>query len=97
MTATTTETFGDHYCIQSTRIERMDTKLDDIDKKLDDLVSIRGPIVNMSEQITRLTLLIENGNNKKRKLLDDAWKWLGLSILILAAVIAALLGVKLPI
>lgn len=95
MTAVTTETFGNHYCIQATRIEKMDGKLDEIDKKLDDLVSMSGPVSKVAQQVERLTTLIENGNNKKR-LPDEAWKWLGLSILILAAVIAALLGVDIP-
>jgi len=85
-----------HYCIQASRIIRIEEKVDRIDEKLDKLNSVDGTVGKMSKQVERLTTLIENGANKKNAISGDTWKWLGLSILILAAIIAALLGVNIP-
>lgn len=84
-----------HYCIQADRIIRVEHKIDKIDEKLDKLSSVDGTVGKMSKQVERLTTLIENGASRK-SVSSDTWKWLGLSILILAAIIAALLGVNLP-
>ena len=87
---------GPRYCIQSQRIIRMESKLDAIDRKVDEILSVEGTIGKLSIQMEHLTTLIENGNGKKKQQQPDIWKWLGLSVLVLALIIATLLGVDLP-
>ena len=87
---------GPRYCIQSQRIIRMEGKLDAIDRKVDEILSVDGTIGKLSIQMEHLTTLIENGGGNKKQQLPDIWKWFGLSVLVLALIIAALLGVDLP-
>ena len=86
-----------NYCIQSVRIERIEAKIDKLDDKLETHFSPDGTIGNMSQQITRLATLIENGHKRKppeNSLLK--WPWYGLVILALSVIIAALLNIDLP-
>jgi len=82
----------DHYCIQSKRIEKMDSKIDDIHEQF----QVDGSIGVMSGQLTRLTTLAENGSAKKKAsaVPERLIYWI---ISGLVAVIAALVGIKLPI
>ena len=86
----------DHYCIQAQRIVRIEDKLDNIDAKIDRLSSVDGTVGKMSGQLERLTALIESGNTGRKQLGADIWKWFGLSVLVLAVIIATLLGIKIP-
>ena len=78
-----------HYCIQADRIQQMDEKLDDIH----DEFQITGTIGIMSGQLSRLTTLAENGTKKK----EIPEKVIFLIIAGLVAIIAALVGVNLPV
>jgi len=82
----------DHYCIQATRIEKMDQKLDDIHEQF----QVDGTIGEMSGQLTRLITLAENGSKKKESppSTDKIIYWV---IAGLVAIIAALVGVNLPV
>ena len=92
----------DHYCIQQPRIERIDKKVDVINAKLDKLANIEGPIAQLSQQTTRLTTLIENGDIKGAAARDEDNKpdwWSRLPWLValgLVGILGALLGTKLP-
>ena len=81
----------EHYCIQAKRIEKMDQKLDDIHHHF----QVDGTIGVMSGQIKRLTTLAENGHKKKENghipLKTALWIIAGL-----VAIVAAVLGVNLP-
>jgi hypothetical protein len=81
----------EHYCIQANRIEKMDRKLDDIHEQF----QVDGAIGKMSGQLTRLTTLAENGTKKKDEPQppDKIIYWV---IAGLVAIIAALVGVNLP-
>lgn len=83
---------AEHYCIQAKRIEKMDRKLDDIHEQF----QVDGAIGVMSGQLTRLTTLAENGTKKKEEHPppDKIIYWV---IAGLVAIIAALVGVNLPI
>jgi len=85
-----------HYCIQAQRIVRIEDKLDKIDEKIDRLSSVDGTVGKMSGQLERLTALIENGGTGRKQQGADIWKWFGLSVLVLAVIIATLLGIKIP-
>ena len=82
----------DHYCIQAKRIEKMDKKLDDIHSQF----QVDGTIGVMSGQIRRLTTLAENGHKKKENGNGTRDKITLLVIAILAAIIAGLVGVNIP-
>jgi hypothetical protein len=81
----------DHYCIQAKRIEKMDRKLDDIHEQF----QVDGAIGVMSGQLTRLTTLAENGTKKKNNS-HPPEKIIYWVIAGLVAIIAALVGVNLP-
>jgi len=81
----------DHYSIQATRIEKMDGKLDDIH----DQFQVDGTVGIMAKQVERLSALIENGHKKKENGSNPSRTVL-LIILALAAIIAGLLGINLP-
>ena len=78
-----------HYCIQADRIQQMDEKLDDIH----DEFQITGTIGIMSGQLSRLTTLAENGTKAK----ESPEKIVYWVIAGLVAIIAALVGVNLPV
>ena len=82
---------AEHYCIQAKRIEKMDRILDDIHQQF----QVDGAIGVMSGQLTRLTTLAENGSKKKEPAgsPDKVIYWV---IAGLVAIIAALVGVNLP-
>jgi hypothetical protein len=82
---------AEHYCIQAKRIEKMDRKIDDIHEQF----QVDGTIGTMSGQLTRLITLAENGSKKKEEhtLPDKVIYWV---IAGLVAIIAALVGVNLP-
>ena len=81
----------EHYCIQAKRIEKMDKKLDDIH----DQFQVTGTIGIMSGQLQRLTTRAENGTKKKEngKIPANVVYWI---IAGLVAILAAVLGVSLP-
>ena len=81
----------EHYCIQAKRIENMDKKLNDIH----DQFQVDGTIGTMSGQLTRLITLAENG--KKNENGGIPHKIVYLIIAGLVAILAALVGVNLPI
>jgi len=81
---------AEHYCIQAKRIEKMDRKLDDIHEQF----QVDGAIGVMSGQLTRLTTLAENGSKEKEHVSPD--KVIYWVIAGLVAIIAALVGVNLP-
>ena len=80
---------AEHYCIQADRIEKMDKHLDDIH----DEFQVTGTIGVMSGQLSRLATLAENGTKKK----EIPEKVIYLIIAGLVAIIAALVGVNLPV
>ena len=82
----------EHYCIQAKRIEKMDRKLDDIHEQF----QVDGAIGVMSGQLTRLTTLAENGTKKKEEPPPPVEKIIYWVIAGLVAIIAALVGVNLP-
>jgi len=82
-------------CIQADRIVLIDEKIDAIDKKLDAIVDMNGPIAKISNQVQRLTGLIENGRMKSRPFdFPDKLPWI--VVLTLVGILATLLGSKLP-
>jgi hypothetical protein len=78
----------EHYCIQTTRIEKMDQKLDDIH----DEFQVNGTVGVMSGQLKRLTTLAENGH-KENTVPTKILYWI---IAGLVAILAVFLGVDLP-
>ena len=82
----------DHYCIQAKRIEKMDRILDDIHQQF----QVDGAIGVMSGQLTRLTTLAENGKKKNENgsIPPKLVFWI---IAGLVAVLAALVGINIPV
>ena len=88
----------DHYCIQAKRIETMDRKLDTISRHF----QVDGIIGEMSGSIKKIVAVAEEAGKRSSKAMekkDDAalpTKWLILTVLGLVAILATLLGIKMP-
>jgi hypothetical protein len=87
----------DHYCIQAKRIEAMDKKLD----ALTGHFHIGGVIWEMSGSIKKMASVVESAakeNGKKNSNNDGTLpvKYLIWIVLGLTAILAALVGVKVP-
>ena len=86
----------EHYCIQAKRIESMDKKLDTITGHF----RIDGIVGKMSGSIEKLTTLAENSLKPKEEEEPEEEvlpvKWLIWAIIGLIAILAGLLGIKLP-
>lgn len=88
----------DHYCIQAKRIESMDKKLDSLTGHF----HIGGVIWEMSGSVKKMAAVVEAVAEEKKakgnKTEDGALpvKWLVWVVLGLVAILAALLGIKVP-
>ena len=80
---------SEHYCIQSKRIEKMDSQLGDIHEQF----QVDGTIGVMSGQLARITAIAENGKPKG----GAPEKAIYFIIVGLVAIIAALVGANVPI
>jgi hypothetical protein len=87
----------DHFCRQAQRIENMDKKIDTITGHF----RVDGIVGKMSGNIEKITILAENNlalQEEEEESEEDKIpvKYLVLAILGLIAILATILGVKLP-
>ena len=88
----------EHYCIQSKRIENMDRKIDTISRHF----QVDGIIGEMSGSIKKIVAVAEEAekrNNEASNKKENGTlpiKWLIFAVLGLVAILATLLGIKMP-